>query len=131
MILQQIKIRVEITDNSGADEVKFLKILEPETDRNYLLPGDIIQIAVMKLTEEQGVGSDHPKMKRGGSFRALVLRAEGIEEETEDWYIKARNNSICLLGDKNKPLCTKITGFISPFVSKHYPEIHAMSQGFI
>jgi ribosomal protein L14 len=131
MILQQIKIRVEIIDNSGADEVKFLKILEPETDRNYLLPGDIIQIAIMKLTKEPGVGGDHPKMKRGGSFRALVLRAKDIEEETGDWHIKARNNGICLLGNKNKPLCTKITGVISPFVSEHYPEIHAMSQGFI
>jgi ribosomal protein L14 len=126
-----MKIEVKIIDNSGADKVKFLKILEPKVDRNYLLPGDVIQIAVMSLTEKPGVGSDHPKMKRGGSFAALVLRAKGIEEEVGGWYIKASDNCICLLRNSQEPLCTKITGSISPFVSKQYPEIYAMSQRLI
>jgi ribosomal protein L14 len=132
MLLKQIQpfqMELEVIDNSGASTVKFLRILHPETDRNYLLPGDIIQVAILRLTEEPGVGSDHPKMRSGKALRALVLRAKNIKEQNEDWTFMAKRNSICMLGCKGLPLCTKITGFVSRIIKRDYPKIYAMSQG--
>lgn len=103
MIQQETSLKV--ADNSGAKEIKTIKILGG-TRRRYANIGDIITASVKKATPG-GV------VKKGEVVRAVIVRTKrGIRRE-DGSYLKFDENAAVIINDNKQPVGTRIFGPIA------------------
>jgi large subunit ribosomal protein L14 len=99
MIQQQSKLRV--ADNSGAKEVKCIRVLGG-TKRRYASVGDVVIVSVKHATPG-GV-------KKGTVSRAVVVRTKKELRRNDGSYIRFDDNAVVLLTQQDEPRGTRIFG---------------------
>ena len=99
MIQQQSKLRV--ADNSGAKEVKCIRVLGG-TKRRYASVGDVVIVSVKHATPG-GV-------KKGTVSRAVVVRTKKELRRNDGSYIRFDDNAVVLLNPQDEPRGTRIFG---------------------
>ena len=100
MIQQQTWLTV--ADNSGAREVKCIKVLGG-TRRRYARIGDIIVISVKDAIPGSAI-------KKGEVGKAVVVRTRKEFGRKDGTYIRFSDNAAVLLDDKGEPKGTRIFG---------------------
>lgn len=99
----QMQSRLEVADNSGAKEVKCIKVLGG-TRRMSANLGDVIVVAVQQALPGG-------KIKKGDVKKAVIVRTKYPVRREDGSYIRFDKNSVVILGNQgNDPVGTRIFG---------------------
>lgn len=99
----QMQSRLEVADNSGAKEVKCIKVLGG-SKRMVAHLGDVIVVAV-----QQAIPGG--KIKKGDVKKAVIVRTTYPVRRDDGSYIRFDKNSVVILGNQGQdPVGTRIFG---------------------
>lgn len=105
----QLQTILKVSDNSGAKNVKCIKVLGGFQKRFAKL-GDFIVVSINSLRNKSKKNS---KVKKGEVYKALIIKTKAKQSNKDGSSFCFENNSICLLNKQNKPLASRIVGPIS------------------
>jgi large subunit ribosomal protein L14 len=103
MIQQESRLRV--ADNTGAKEIKCIRVLGG-TGRRYANIGDVIVASVRKVTPG-GV------VKKGEIVRAVVVRTAKGVRRPDGTYVRFDDNAAVIIKEDKNPRGTRIFGPIA------------------
>lgn len=98
----QVESKLEVADNSGAKEVRCIKVLGGSR-RRYAGLGDIVVVSVTECLP-------NTKVKKGDIARAVIVRTAKEHRRADGTYIKFDKNSAVLLNPQKEPIGTRIFG---------------------
>lgn len=98
----QMQTRLEVADNSGAKEVKCVKVLGG-SKRMSAGVGDVIVVAIQ-------VALPGGKIKKGDVKKAVIVRTAYPLLREDGSYIRFDTNSVVILNNQNEPVGTRIFG---------------------
>lgn len=94
--------RMVVADNSGARELKCIKVLGG-TRRRYASVGDIIVCSVKGATPES-------KIKKGEVVKAVIVRTRKEVRREDGTYIRFDENAAVLINNAKEPIGTRVFG---------------------
>jgi large subunit ribosomal protein L14 len=98
----QMKTVLDAADNSGARQLKCIKVLGG-SKRRYARIGDVIKVSV-KDAIPRG------KVKKGEVYDAVVVRTRSGVRRADGSVIRFDSNAAVLLDQKREPIGTRIFG---------------------
>src|ERR1700735_3047618 len=98
----QTETRLEVADNTGAQEVLCIKVLGG-SKRRYAGIGDLIKVTV-KRVQPRG------RVKKGEIYSAVVVRTAKGVRRSDGSLIKFDGNAVVLLNKNLEPIGTRIFG---------------------
>jgi large subunit ribosomal protein L14 len=98
----QMKTVLDAADNSGARQLKCIKVLGG-SKRRYARIGDVIKVSV-KDAIPRG------KVKKGEVYDAVVVRTRSGVRRSDGSVIRFDSNAAVLLDTKREPIGTRIFG---------------------
>jgi len=98
----QMQSKMEVADNSGAKEVKCIKVLGGSKRMSANL-GDIVVVAVQQALPGG-------KIKKGDVKKAVIVRTKYPVRREDGSYISFDKNSVVILNPNNEPVGTRIFG---------------------
>ena len=98
----QVESKLEVADNSGARQVRCIKVLGGSR-RRYASLGDIIVVSVIECLP-------NTKVKKGDIARAVIVRISQEHRREDGSYIKFDKNSAVLIDKDKEPIGTRIFG---------------------
>ena len=98
----QPETRLKVADNSGAKEIKCIRVLGGSI-RRYASVGDII-VASVKTSTPGGA------VKKGDVVRAVVVRTVKDVRRPDGTYIKFDDNAAVIINPDKQPKGTRIFG---------------------
>ena len=98
----QMQSKLDVADNSGAKEVKCIKVLGGSKRMSAGL-GDIIVVAVQQALPGG-------KIKKGDVRKAVIVRTAYPIRREDGSYIQFDNNSVVILNPNKEPIGTRIFG---------------------
>lgn len=98
----QMQTRLEVADNSGAKEVKCIKVLGGSKRMSAGI-GDVIVVAVQQALPGG-------KIKKGEVKKAVIVRTKYPIRREDGSYIQFDKNSVVILNPANEPVGTRIFG---------------------
>jgi large subunit ribosomal protein L14 len=98
----QMKTVLDAADNSGAKQLKCIKVLGG-SKRRYARIGDVIKVSV-KDAIPRG------KVKKGEVYDAVVVRTRSGVRRSDGSVIRFDSNAAVLLDTKREPIGTRIFG---------------------
>ncbi|MEM1030190.1 MAG: 50S ribosomal protein L14 [Myxococcota bacterium] len=98
----QVESKLEVADNSGAKQVRCIKVLGGSR-RRYAGLGDIIVVSVTECLP-------NTKVKKGDIARAVIVRVRQEHRRDDGSYIKFDKNSAVLITKDKEPVGTRIFG---------------------
>ena len=126
MIQQQTILHV--ADNSGAKEVKCIKVSKGFKRRTATL-GDVITISVKQLRNKARFTA---KVSKGEIYKAVILRVKNKHSLLDGAKVWFNENSVCLINKQGKPIATRIIGPIPKILKKkNFLKLINISGGFI
>ncbi len=94
--------KLNVADNSGAKELRCIKVLGG-TRRRYAGVGDIIVCSVKAATPES-------KIRKGDVVKAIIVRTRKEMRRTDGSYIRFDDNAAVLLNTAKEPIGTRVFG---------------------
>ena len=98
----QMETVLDVADNSGAKQVKCLKVLGG-SKRRYATLGDVIVVSVKDA-------APNGKVKKGQVARAVIVRTRKEVRRKDGSYIRFDENAAVLINDAQQPRGTRIFG---------------------
>ncbi|MFT6068601.1 MAG: large subunit ribosomal protein L14 [Bacteriovoracaceae bacterium] len=98
----QMQSKMDVADNSGAKEVKCIKVLGGSKRMSAGL-GDIVVVAVQQALPGG-------KIKKGDVKKAVIVRTKYPIRREDGSYIQFDKNSVVILNPNNEPVGTRIFG---------------------
>ena len=98
----QAESKVKIADNTGAKEIKCIKVLGG-SKRRYARIGDIF-VATVKVANPGGV------VKKSEIVKAVLVRSKKQYRRPDGSYIRFDENAAVIIDDANNPRGTRIFG---------------------
>jgi len=98
----QPETRLKVADNSGAKEIKCIRVMGGSV-RRYASVGDII-IASVKTANPGGA------VKKGDVVKAVVVRTVKDIRRSDGTYIKFDDNAAVIINNDKQPKGTRIFG---------------------
>ncbi|OIQ15760.1 MAG: 50S ribosomal protein L14 [Bacteriovorax sp. MedPE-SWde] len=116
----QMQSKLEVADNSGAKEVKCIKVLGGSKRMNANL-GDVIVVAVQQALPGG-------KIKKGDVKKAVIVRTKYPVRREDGSYIQFDKNSVVILNNNNEPVGTRIFGPVARELrAKSYTKICSLA----
>ena len=116
----QMQSKLEVADNSGAKEVKCIKVLGGSKRMSAGL-GDIIVVAVQQALPGG-------KIKKGDVKKAVIVRTKYPIRREDGSYIQFDKNSVVILNPNNEPVGTRIFGPVARELrAKSYTKICSLA----
>lgn len=116
----QMQSKLEVADNSGAKEVKCIKVLGG-SKRMIAGLGDIIVVAVQQAMPGG-------KIKKGDVKKAVIVRTVSPIRREDGSYIRFDKNSVVILNQQNEPAGTRIFGPVARELrSKNFTKICSLA----
>lgn len=117
----QMQSVLEVADNTGAKEVRCIKVIGG-SKRRYARIGDVIIVSVKEAIPET-------KVKKGSIQKAVIVRTKFPIQRTDGTSIRFDNNSVVLLNSAaEEPIGTRIFGPIAREVRKlNIPKIMSLA----
>ena len=98
----QVESRLNVADNSGANEVQCIKVLGG-TRRRYAYVGDIIVVAVKATIPNSAI-------KKGTVERAVIVRTHKEYRRPDGTYIRFDDNACVIIDASKNPKGKRIFG---------------------
>jgi large subunit ribosomal protein L14 len=124
MIQQQSILRV--CDNSGAKDVKCIKVLGGYQKR-FAQVGDILVVCILSL---RAISKKISKVKKGGIYRALVIRTKRSIRKRSNNQSYLYENGVVLMSTSKNPIGTRIIGPVPSVLKRKYSKFALLSAGF-
>jgi large subunit ribosomal protein L14 len=105
---------LKVSDNSGAKQVKCIKVLGG-FKKKYASIGDTIVVSVKKLRNKQKKNS---RVKKKDVYKALIIKTKTKLKKKNGFETLFNENSVVLLNKQNNPIGTRITGFLPKILKK-------------
>jgi large subunit ribosomal protein L14 len=94
--------RLNVADNSGAKELKCIKVLGG-TRRRYATVGDLIICSVKDATPDS-------KIKKGDVVKAVIVRTSKEIRRSDGSYIRFDDNAAVVVNNNKEPVGTRVFG---------------------
>ncbi len=118
----QMQTRLEVADNSGAKEVKCIKVLGG-SHKKIAKIGDIIVVAV-----QEALPGATSKIKKGEVKKAVVVRTTYPIRRNDSSYIRFDKNSVVILNNQKEPIGTRVFGPVARELrAKNFTKICSMA----
>lgn len=101
----QMQTVLDVADNTGAKQVRCIKVLGG-THRRYAGLGDLIVASVQKSM----AGSD---VKTGTVVRGVIVRVKKNTRRRDGSYVRFDKNALVLVDDDGNPKGTRIFGAVA------------------
>jgi large subunit ribosomal protein L14 len=98
----QHQSRLTVADNSGAKELKCIKVLGG-SKRRYASIGDIVVCSIKNATADS-------KLKKGDVVKAVIVRTAKEIRRTDGSYIRFDDNAAVLINAAKEPVGTRVFG---------------------
>ena len=98
----QVESKLEVADNSGAKQVRCIKVIGG-SGRRYAHLGDVIVVSVVECVP-------NTKVKKGDIAKAVIVRTAQEHRRVDGSYIKFDKNSAVLINNEREPIGTRIFG---------------------
>jgi large subunit ribosomal protein L14 len=98
----QMESVLEVADNSGAKQVRCIKVLGG-SKRKYATLGDVIVVSIKDA-------APNGKVKKGQVARAVIVRTRKEVRRRDGSYIRFDDNSAVLINKENEPVGSRIFG---------------------
>lgn len=98
----QTETILEVADNSGAKQLRTIKILGG-SKRRYASVGDVVVVSIRDALP-------NGKVKKGDVARAVIVRTSKEVRRPDGTYIRFDNNSAVLINAQGEPIGTRIFG---------------------
>lgn len=116
----QMQTRMEVADNSGAQEIMCIKVLGG-SQKNIARIGDVIVAAVKKA-------APNGKIKSGDVVKAVIVRTAKELLRKDGTSIKFDKNAAVILDGKGEPVGTRIFGPVARELrAKNYMKIVSLA----
>jgi len=116
----QAYTRLKVADNTGAKQIMCINV-PGGTRRRYAHVGDVV-VATVKQAMPHGM------VKAGEVVRAVVVRVVKPYRRLDGSYIRFDENAAVILGDKNNPKGSRISGPVARELrSKNYTKIISLA----
>lgn len=115
----QQETRLQVADNSGAQEVMCIKVLGG-SKREVASVGDIIVVSIKKALPKG-------KVKKGDVHKAVVVRTHKEIRRADGSAIRFDTNAAVLIDQKGEPLGTRIFGPIPRELRANYMKIISLA----
>ena len=120
----QAESKVKIADNTGAKEIKVIKVLGG-SKRRYARIGDIF-VATVKVANPGGV------VKKSEVVKAVLVRSKKQYRRPDGSYIRFDENAAVIVDTKKEPRATRIFGPIPrELKEKGYDKIVSLAQDVV
>ncbi len=97
-----VETRLKVADNSGAKELRCIKVLGG-TGRRSASIGDIIVVSIQDAIPRG-------KVKKGAVHKAVIVRTRKDFKRADGSAIRFDNNAAVLIDKQNEPIGTRIFG---------------------
>ncbi len=101
----QMQTKLDVADNSGAKQVRCIKVLGGSGRRSAQL-GDIIVVSVIKTIAGSAV-------KKGTVVRGVIVRTRYGTRRSDGSYVRFDKNAIVLIDTDGNPRGTRIFGAVA------------------
>ena len=101
----QMQTKLDVADNSGAKQVRCIKVLGGSGRRSAQL-GDIIVVSVIKTIAGSAV-------KKGTVVRGVIVRTRKGTRRSDGSYVRFDKNAIVLIDADGNPRGTRIFGAVA------------------
>jgi large subunit ribosomal protein L14 len=98
----QMQSRLQVADNSGAQEVQCIKVLGGSKRKNAGV-GDIIVVSIKKALPRG-------KVNKGTVHKAVIVRTASDIRRDDGTIIRFDNNAAVLINGQGEPIGTRIFG---------------------
>lgn len=115
----QIRSRLTVADNSGAQEVMCFMV-KGSSKRRYANVGDVIKVTVKKAIADA-------KAKKGEVFNALVVRTKKGVRRSDGSVIRFDSNAAVMLDNQLQPIGTRIFGPVTRELRDKYMKIVSLA----
>ena len=120
----QAESKVKIADNTGAKEIKCIKVLGG-SKRRYARIGDIF-VATVKVANPGGV------IKKSEVVKAVLVRSKKQYRRPDGSYIRFDENAAVIIDNANNPIGTRIFGPVARELrEKNFMKIISLSPEVI
>jgi large subunit ribosomal protein L14 len=120
----QAESKVKIADNTGAKEIKVIKVLGGSR-RRYARIGDIF-VATVKVANPGGV------VKKSEVVKAVLVRSKKQYRRPDGSYIRFDENAAVIIDNANNPKGTRIFGPVARELrEKNFMKIISLSPEVI
>ena len=104
-IMIQMETRLAVADNTGAKELKCIKVLGGSR-RRFARVGDVIVCSVRAVAP----GSD---VKKGSVVRAVIVRTKKPTRRSDGSYVRFDSNAAVIIDNDRNPKGTRIFGAVA------------------
>jgi large subunit ribosomal protein L14 len=101
----QMETRCDVADNTGAKQVKTIRVLGSST-RRFAYLGDVIVAHVRHA-------SPSSEVKKGAVVKGVVVRQKHKHRRSDGSYVRFDRNAIVLVDDEGNPRGTRIFGAVA------------------
>jgi large subunit ribosomal protein L14 len=120
---------LKISDNSGGNVARCLKILKKGTRPRYGKIGDIIVVSIQRLRKRNRLTS---KVKKGEVLRGIIVKTCSNFTRHTGFTFSFEQNSIVLLDKQLKPIATRVLGLIpKELKSSKSSKVLSLSAGIL
>ena len=98
----QMQSRLDVADNSGAQEVQCIKVLGGSKRKNAGV-GDVIVVSIKKALPRG-------KVNKGTVHKAVIVRTASDIRRDDGTIIRFDNNAAVLINNQGEPIGTRIFG---------------------
>ena len=101
----QMQTILDVADNSGAKQVRCIKVLG-SSKRRYAHVGDIIVVAARKVAPNGAI-------KQGDVLRAVIVRTKAAIKRDDGSVLRFDDNAAVIIDDAKNPRGTRIFGAVA------------------
>jgi large subunit ribosomal protein L14 len=101
----QMQTRLDVADNSGAQEVQCIKVLGG-SHRMIAEVGDTIIVSIKKAIPRG-------KVKKGEVYPAVIVRVKKEVRREDGSFVKFDSNAVVIMNKQGEPIGTRIFGPIA------------------
>jgi len=117
----QMQTVLDVADNTGAKQVRCIKVLGG-THRRYAGLGDLVIASVQKSM----AGSD---VKTGTVIKGVIVRVKKNTRRRDGSYVRFDKNALVLVDDDGNPKGTRIFGAVARELrERNYMKIVSLAQ---
>ena len=115
----QPESRLKVADNSGAKEIKCIRVMGGSYVRSGNI-GDVI-VASVKTATPGGV------VKKGDVVKAVIVRTHSGIRRKDGTHIKFDDNAAVIIDNQNMPRGSRIFGHIAREIRENYAKIVSLA----
>lgn len=108
----QMQTVLDVADNSGAKQVRCLKVLGGSGKRVARL-GDVIVCSVIKALPGSPFASPRAKREKRTVVKAVIVRVKKSTRRTDGSYVRFDSNAVVVIDNESNPRGTRIFGAVA------------------